>query len=256
MDIELDTTKDVNWHASKYYDKAKKAKTKLINLKLEIEKTKKLILMHNSNIERKEKQIKQKIRPKKWYEEFHWFKTTNGFLVIAGRSAKQNDMLYAKNLEDDDLFFHADVQGAAATILKNGATAKQIDRDETARFAACHSKAWVMGYSNINVYHVTKEQVGKHATGGHIAQGGFTLTGKREWYKSTPLMLSFIETEGELLSFPGRKKGWITIVPGGSTMKNNIVKKIKKKYGYDSTELSRIIPSGKSVIIEAPKNGK
>ncbi|EJW04606.1 hypothetical protein EDEG_01190 [Edhazardia aedis USNM 41457] len=41
-------------------------------------------------------------------------------LVIAGRSAQENDLLVKKHLSNDDLFFHADVAGAATVILKNG----------------------------------------------------------------------------------------------------------------------------------------
>lgn len=39
-----------------------------------------------------------KLRKTYWFEKFYWFISSDGFLVIAGRDAQQNEILYRKYL--------------------------------------------------------------------------------------------------------------------------------------------------------------
>ena len=60
-----------------------------------------------------------KKRKRSWFEKYRWFKSTDGFLVIGGRDATTNDILIKKHLEDNDMVFHADIQGAPFFVVKN-----------------------------------------------------------------------------------------------------------------------------------------
>jgi len=53
-----------------------------------------------------------------WYERFRWFHTTDGYLVLGGRDADDNEELVKKYLDGGDRFFHTQAPGAPATILK------------------------------------------------------------------------------------------------------------------------------------------
>ena len=43
-------------------------------------------------------------RDKRWFEKFDWFVTSDAFLVLAGRSGEQNEILVRKYLRPGDLF--------------------------------------------------------------------------------------------------------------------------------------------------------
>jgi len=45
----------------------------------------------------------------KWFEQFRWFISSDGFLVIGGRDAQSNEDIVKKYLEKRDIFFHAHV---------------------------------------------------------------------------------------------------------------------------------------------------
>ena len=54
-----------------------------------------------------------------WFERFHWFITSENVLVVAGRDAQQNELLVKRHLGKGDVYIHADLRGAASTIVKN-----------------------------------------------------------------------------------------------------------------------------------------
>ena len=56
-----------------------------------------------------------------WFEKFCWFVTSDNLLVVSGRDAQQNELLVKRYLRKDDLYVHADLHGAATTILRNEA---------------------------------------------------------------------------------------------------------------------------------------
>lgn len=256
MKLKINVKKTLNENAADYYNKGKFARKKIDRLEKEIEKTKELLKKEEGKPKNKKKtRIK---RDKEWFERFHWFYTSNGKLVIAGKDAKQNDILYSQYLEDNDLFFHADIQGAPATILKNGLNATQKEKEETAQFAASYSSAWKTGYATIDVYALRKEQVGKHAQGGHVGKGAFTLTGEREWFKNTVLgLIIFIEKnekDEEIVKvIPENQKikmkNQIIIKPGNKE-KGEIAKIIAKTLDIEIDEILQVLPQGKTDIIE------
>ncbi len=61
----------------------------------------------------------QQLRKPHWFEKFNWFVTSENHLVLSGRDAQQNELLVKRYLRKDDLYVHADLHGAATTIVRN-----------------------------------------------------------------------------------------------------------------------------------------
>lgn len=60
----------------------------------------------------------REMRKPAWFEKFHWFVSSGGLLVLAGRDARQNELLVKRYLRASDLYVHADVHGAASLVIR------------------------------------------------------------------------------------------------------------------------------------------
>jgi len=135
-------------------------------------------------------------RDEQWYEQFRWFHTSDGFLVIGGRNADQNEDIVKKYMDKGDLFFHTQAHGAPATVLKAtgpSEAARDVDipqrsRDQAAQFAVSYSSLWKNGQFTGDVYEVAPDQVSKTPeTGEYIEKGSFVVRGDRTYYTDTPV---------------------------------------------------------------------
>ncbi len=187
LDIRLDS-----WNNILQY------KIKSNELKKKLEKAKEKLEELRKNLEEKMKQtviteerIKLGLRPRFWYEKFHWTISSEGFLILAGRDADQNEQLVRKYMEKHDIFLHADIHGAPATIIKtHGRIPSEKTIREAAVIAACYSRAWKEGLGSIDVFWVRAEQVSKTPPSGeYLGKGAFMIYGKKNYLK-TELKLS------------------------------------------------------------------
>ncbi|PSQ15103.1 hypothetical protein BRD00_15205 [Halobacteriales archaeon QS_8_69_26] len=135
-------------------------------------------------------------RDEKWYERFRWFRTSDGFLVLGGRDADDNEELVKKYMESGDLFFHTDAHGAPVTVLKaadpsesaRDVTVPERSREEAAQFAVSYSSVWKEGKYSGDVYMARPDQVTKTPESGeYLAKGGFAVRGDRTYYEDTPV---------------------------------------------------------------------
>lgn len=135
---------------------------------------------------------KAKARRVAWFERFRWTITSSGLLAIGGRDASQNESLVRRYLEDNDVFLHADIQGASAVVLKTrGLEPKVEDVEDAAVIAACYSKAWKIGLGSIDVYWVRGDQVSKSAPPGeYLRTGSFMIYGERRYMRGVRLQLA------------------------------------------------------------------
>lgn len=255
MKIKLDWRKGAQENASYYFQLAKESAGKESGAIAAIDETKRGI--ERSSAQKKKaaetKPGSEMRRKKEWYEKYRWFFTSSRKLVVAGRDAKQNDMLVAKTMTESDLFFHADIQGAPATILIGGKSASQEEKVEAAQFAASHSSAWKVGAAAVDVYAVEKWQLSKHAQGGFVGAGGFAIEGEREWFRSTALGLALGEKAGIALCLPelhtGAGKLKFSLSPG-ATEKGQAAKKIAAELKLNADEIHLALPSGKFTLME------
>ena len=252
MNIKLNLTKTIQENASVYYDQAKETKKKREGLAKAIEETKKEMGLAEKEHHAKEKNIRIK-KEKKWYEKYHWFFTSADKLTIGGRSAQQNDQLYAKHIEEKDLFFHADIQGASVFILKEGIDSSEPELKEVAQSAASFSNAWKNGNASVDVYAVRKDQLSKHASSGYVPTGGFAITGERKWFRNTSLGLRLgVGVAGvEIVPLMSAKvfEKQIILLPDKSGKEKGVVAKLlAKQWGVSVDEVLGLLPNGKSRI--------
>ncbi len=266
MKIILDPRKSLMQNIASYREEAKKYRSKATGAEKAILET----------IKESQKQTVQKTLTKKkreWVDAFHHFLTSKNSLVIGGRNAKQNDVLFAKHCSPNEWFLHADIRGSPAVVVKNPAStisntppaATDAELQEAAQFTASFSSAWKRGFGNVDVYAVLSSQVSKHSHGGYIDQGGFAINGERKWFKNTLLGL-YICLNEETLQFSlrpiltGATKLCIKILPGDKD-KNAASKAIKayfakklfesgKKAKLDETEIAKLLPGNCEVVIE------
>jgi len=131
-----------------------------------------------------------------WYEQFRWFHTSDGYLVIGGRDADDNEQIVQKYLEGGDKFFHAQAHGGPVTVLKAtgpSESAKEVDfpqssLDQAAQFAVSYSSVWKDGKFAGDVYMVDPDQVSKTPESGeYLEKGGFAVRGDRTYFEDTPV---------------------------------------------------------------------
>jgi predicted ribosome quality control (RQC) complex YloA/Tae2 family protein len=255
MEIEIDYTKSAHENAGDHYDRAKKLLLKAQGAQKAIADLKKALAQAEKSAVVEERR-KVTISKREWYEKFRWMHTSGGSLAIGGRDAHQNELINSKHFEDQDLFFHADIFGAAVFVLKDGAKASKEEGEEVAHFAACYSSAWKEGLRNIDVYAMRREQVSKSTQKGSLGTGSFLLKGEREWHRSVPLGLVFFVKDGVLnvvpkIAFERLKVAAASVsVTQGNDKKSDAAKKISKALGYE--ELDRImmdLPAGSFHIL-------
>ena len=183
----------------------------------------------------------------KWYDRFRWFHTSDGFLVIGGRNADQNEELVKKYLDRGDLFFHTQAHGAPATILKasdpseatpDDLTIPETSREEAAQFAISYSTLWKEGKYAGDVYYVESDQVTKTPESGeYLEKGSFAIRGDRTYYDDTPVAVAVgitCDPETRVVGGPpsaieGQAETTIEVEPGRFAQ-NDIAKKLYRKF--------------------------
>lgn len=255
MRIKIDVTKTAQQNAEEYYKKSKK----LTQKKEGAEKTIKQLKKRLAEVEAAQVAVSKveviKIQQKEWYEKFHWFFTNDEHMVLAGRDAHQNELLNSRYFEDNDLFFHANIFGAAVVIMKGGINADKQEREEVAQFAACHSSAWKEGLKTVDVYAMRRKQVSKSTSKGSLGTGSFLLSGEREWYRNTEPALAMMIIEQRLIAVPFLSLGRMSEstlhgtkyvkITQGKEKKSDAAKSIAKLLGYNDIDaIMRELPSG------------
>ncbi|MHA1206285.1 MAG: ribosome rescue protein RqcH [Candidatus Hodarchaeales archaeon] len=249
LDLDSDEI-DVNFRlstteiANDYYEKAKKAGRKLIPAAVAIKETQQKINVLSQDITEQalSDTITLKRRKRKWFEKYHWTITSNGFLIIGGKDIGSNDEIAKKRLQKNDIFFHAEVQGAPYTILVRESSDLEITDEEintAAQLAASYSSAWKAGYGAIDVYYVPGENVGFTAPSGeYIPKGGIMVRGNRNYLRGIELILAigYKEDEYNVKVVYGAEKQIAQISPivilitPGNTSKGKIAKQIQKAF--------------------------
>jgi predicted ribosome quality control (RQC) complex YloA/Tae2 family protein len=184
--VNINVCLTVPQNAQAYYDKAKKARQKKEGALRAIEETKKA--MAKAAPPQQEAPARARMQPRKprWYEKYRWFYTSDGFLVIGGRDADQNEEIVKKYMEKGDIFFHAQAYGAPITIIKTGGReVTPAALAEAAQFAVSYSSVWKSGQYSGDCFWVRPEQVSKTPEHGeYVAKGAFIIRGERNYVKN------------------------------------------------------------------------
>ncbi|MFX1314045.1 MAG: NFACT RNA binding domain-containing protein, partial [Promethearchaeota archaeon] len=195
-------------------------------------------------------------KPKKnWYEKFRWFISSDGFLIIGGKDAISNEIIFKKYIDQFDLVFHTNFPGSPLTIIKNNEN-KEIPQStikETSDFVASFSRAWKENWGIADVFYVKPNQISKSPPSGeYLSKGSFIISGKKNIIKNgkteLAIGLKFNEIEsnsntedkvfypkiisGPVQAIKEQTNTFITIIPSKSSglTKGKLAKKIKSYY--------------------------
>jgi len=250
MRIKLDITKSLEANAGTYFEKAKKAKRKIAGTKEAIEKLKKKLEDIKKQEIKEQKKVEKVERKKEWYEKFHWFFSSEGFLCIGGRDATSNEIVIKKHADKDDFVFHTNISGSPFFLIKTeGKKVGETTMNEAAQATASYSKAWKSGVSTTEVYMIKPEQVSKEARHGeYMAKGSFMIYGKRKYF-SPEIKLAIGAKNGIIIggAVDAVKKNSdeFVIIIQGKEKTSAVAKKIQKKLkAGELDEIIRMLPAG------------
>lgn len=185
LDFKLSATKN----AEQFFGKSKEATQKLEGLKVAVSDTEKKIANAKAGLSKVKQTVIAKSMKKEWFEKFRWTYSTQGFLLIGGRDATQNEVLFKKHLGETDIFAHADLPGGSVVIVKSGGLPVPDEtKVEAVSFAVSFSKSWKGRVGVADGYWVNSEQVSKTPPSGeYIGKGAFMIYGNRNYVRNAPL---------------------------------------------------------------------
>ncbi|MEM4251621.1 MAG: ribosome rescue protein RqcH [Candidatus Bathyarchaeia archaeon] len=257
--------------AEEHYVNAKRATQKLRGLEESIREVEsKLEALKTGPMLGKETvKVPTRMREKLWYEKFHWFRSSDGFLVLSGRDAQSNELLLRRYLQKQDIVLHAEIHGAPFTVIKTeGKTVPESTLLEAAQAAASRSKAWSLDLTSLDVYWVKAEQVGAKAPSGeYLGRGQFMVTGKRNYIRGVELRMAVgvVEEDGQVRIISGPPSAvmsqtgrYLEVIPGRTTS-GNLAKNAVEILNAASAgarltkthldEIARVIPAGRGEIV-------
>jgi len=279
-DVWLSMDKSVPENANVYYEKSKKAKSRLAGATAALRESKAKLAGTEAKKERTEERIVSKFAEKKkgrhaWYDKFRWFISSDGFLVVGGKDATTNEILIKKHLEPKDLVFHSSVHGAPFFIIKNpeGKKIPKETREQTAQAGAAYSSAWKAGWGAADMYAIKPDQVSKKAQSGeYLSKGAFMIRGEREWFKGAVLEVAIgfnvdvdrgeVEVIGGPVAAVEANAKYVQKVGVGNKKSGDLAREIKaavlrktnKEDGQaikklDLGEIQKWIPAGKGMLV-------
>ncbi len=162
--------------------------------------------------------------PKNWQAKFSNFVTSDGFTVVAAKSAAEKERLLLKYAEENDLIIRSENANEPFIMLKTNNQLSETALKEAVEFAAAQCARWDDKLENTNVYCVKPSQLSKTVPSGELlAKGYFFANGEKRLFDKIDVKLSIgIKMDGEnamLMSGPvmaARKSSdyFITLLPG------------------------------------------
>ncbi|KAM3413905.1 hypothetical protein BST61_g10578 [Cercospora zeina] len=199
LTIDIDLAQSAWVNARQYYDQKR---TAAVKQEKTIQASKKAIKSTEQKVQaqlkkdlKQEKDVLRPVRKQFWFEKFIWFISSDGYLVLAGKDAQQNEILYRRYLKKGDVYIHADLDGAASVVVKNKLSPEDPIPPSTLAqagdLAVCTSSAWD-SKAVMSAWWVNADQVSKTTpTGEYLTTGGFVVRGKKNFLPPAKLLLGF-----------------------------------------------------------------
>jgi len=143
---------------------------------------------------KQEREVLRPVRKQQWFEKFIYFVSSDGYLVLGGKDAQQNEIIYKRFLRRGDVYVHADLKGAVPMIIKNqpntpDAPIPPSTLSQAGHLSVCSSEAWD-SKAVMSAWWVRSDQVSKIGqTGEFLAAGLFNITGKKEFLPPAQLVV-------------------------------------------------------------------
>ncbi len=274
--ITLDATRTIDANAADHYERSKKARSKADGARKALERTMtELETLKKRKIKALERSGKMEavedekgaipkgpFKTRFWFERHRWCISTNGFLLLAGRDAKGNELLVKRHLKPKDRYAHADIHGAPSAVLKRTVEGGDLDPpamedpddqdlEEACAMSAVYSKAWSSRIGGIPGYWVLPEQVSKTPQSGEfLPKGSFVVRGKRNYQHKLPIRLAVgvVEIRGErrLMGGPiSAVRQWcdkVVELEPGDTRKEVYAARLAKRFSVTQEEAVRVLP--------------
>ena len=242
LPFSLSLRKSLYENAAEFYDRGKRAKQKMAAVIVALEDSRRQLAVAEKQLGRVEalknaapaeaieELAARKLEAKEWFEKFHWFTSSEGFLVVAGKDAVSNEVLIKKYTDSYDIVFHVDIVGSPFALVKTGGKEPgEKTLREAAEFAAAFSRAWRESMGAVDVYWVKPDQLSKSGPSGEsVPHGAFMVLGKRNWMRGTSLRLAVGLKEDEAIGFIGgpvdsvkaKTRVYVVLIPGDLTGKD------------------------------------
>lgn len=143
---------------------------------------------------KQEKEVLRPVRKQHWFEKFIYFISSDGYLVLGGKDAQQNEIIYRRFLRKGDVYVHADLKGAMPMIIKNkpdtpDAPIPPSTLSQAGNLCICTSDAWD-SKAVMSAWWVRSDQVSKTGqTGEFLPAGMFNIKGKKEYLPPAQLVV-------------------------------------------------------------------
>jgi len=200
LSVDVDLALSPWSNARQYYEQKKTAAVKeqktLQSSSKALKNTERKIKADLQKGLKQEKQVLRPVRKQLWFEKFIYFISSDGYLVLGGRDAQQNEILYKRYLKKGDVYVHADLHGAASVIIKNNPSSPDAPippstLSQAGNFSVTTSSAWD-SKAHMAAWWVNADQVSKTApTGEYLTVGGFVIRGKKNFLPPAQLLLGF-----------------------------------------------------------------
>ncbi|KAF2487231.1 hypothetical protein BDY17DRAFT_243734 [Neohortaea acidophila] len=200
LTIDVDLALSAWANARQYYDQKRSAavkqeKTAQASQKA-LKSTEQKVMADLKKGLKQEKDVLRPVRKQMWFEKFIYFISSDGYLVLAGKDAQQNEILYRRHLKKGDVYIHAELNGAASVIIKNrigtpDAPIPPSTLSQGGHLAVCTSSAWDTK-AVYSAWWVNADQVSKTAPSGEfLTPGSFVVRGKKNFLPPAQLLLGF-----------------------------------------------------------------
>jgi predicted ribosome quality control (RQC) complex YloA/Tae2 family protein len=143
---------------------------------------------------KQEKEVLRPVRKQQWFEKYIYFISSDGYLVLGGKDAQQNEIIYRRFLRKGDVYVHADLKGAMPMIIKNrpdtpDAPIPPSTLSQAGNLCICTSDAWD-SKAVMSAWWVRSDQVSKTGqTGEFLPAGMFNVKGKKEFLPPAQLVV-------------------------------------------------------------------
>ncbi|MBM3232973.1 DUF814 domain-containing protein [Candidatus Pacearchaeota archaeon] len=187
------------------------------------------------------------------FKKYKWFVTSNGKLVIGGKSAAQNDALLNKVKSERVtlIVMHTTSPGSPFTVILSPLSKiSDKEMEECAIFTGCFSQAWKSGKRSTEVDIFRSDQLYKS---NKMKEGMWGVNGKIERKKVILKLVLTIQKDilraVPELSIKTKKDSMLIIIPG-KTDKNDLFDELDKTmYNFTKEEFLSALPAGGSKII-------
>ncbi|MBX8638795.1 MAG: NFACT family protein [Candidatus Thermoplasmatota archaeon] len=250
--FDFNPNEDIHTVVSSIYDSVKEIERKLRRAREALEEIER---QKPKEAEMPRGLVMRKSSKRFWFEDYRWFVSSEGCLVVGGRDARTNDRLVSKHMSSGDRYAHADIYGAPSTVVKWNATATDITLEEACIFAVSFSRAWNSKIGSASAYWVMPEQVSKTPqTGEFLPRGAFVIRGKRNYFPKLPLQLAIgtVRYEGEIRTVCGPQRAmeanalkFVKLIPGSMT-KEQIASVLAETLGVTRDSIVSALPPGNS----------